>query len=139
MKITVDTNFLVSATQWNYSVAHKLLIRLLEKEVQIFSTKNILQEFSEVLERDFLYSPEETININEKVMEFMTLIKISSKIDIIKNDPDDNKILECALDSGSEYILTYDPHLLNLKEFEGIKILKPEEFLKIIDWVNPTD
>jgi len=34
MKITVDTNFLISATQWNYSAAHKLLLKLIEKNIQ---------------------------------------------------------------------------------------------------------
>ena len=59
MKITVDTNFLVSATQWDYSVAHKLLLKLLDKNIQIFTTKDILDEFSEILVRDFQYTTEE--------------------------------------------------------------------------------
>lgn len=133
MKITLDTNFFVSATQWDYSVAHKLLIKLLEKNIQIFTTKDILQEFSEVLERDFKYSAEEAANIIEKVMKFVTLIETNSKVDVIKDDPDDNKILECALDSGSEFIISYDNHLLNLKSFQGIEILKPEDFFPKLD------
>lgn len=132
MKISVDTNFLVSATQWDYSVAHKLLVKLLEEEVQIFTTKDVLQEFSKVLERDFQYSNEEIAKIIEKVMMFTHLIETTSKLDVIRDDPEDNKILECAVDSGSEYILTYDQHLLKLKEFLGIKIVKPEDFLKIL-------
>ena len=126
MKITADTNFLISATQWDYSVAHKLLLKMIEKDVQIFTTKDVLQEFSEVLERDFRYTKEEAADIVEKVMLFVILIKTRSKIDIIKEDPDDNKILECAVDSGSRYILTYDQHLLKLKEYKGIGIIKPE-------------
>lgn len=133
MRITVDTNFLVSATQQDYSVAHKLLIKLIEKNAYIFTTKEILQEFSEVLERDFQYSSQEIAKIIEKVIIFANLIETTSKVNAIKDDPDDNKILECAMDSNSQYIITYDKHLLNLKEFQGIKIVKPEEFLKILD------
>mgnify|MGYP001560625829 CR=1 FL=1 len=55
MRITLDTNFLVSATQWDYSVAHKLLLKLIGQNVQFFTTKDVLQEFSDVLERDFQY------------------------------------------------------------------------------------
>ena len=53
MKITVDTNFLISATQWDYSIAHKLLINLIKTNAKIYTTKDILVEFSKVLERDF--------------------------------------------------------------------------------------
>ncbi len=133
MRITADTNFLVSATQWDYSVSHKLLIKLLDKNIKIFTTKKVLEEFSEVLERDFQYTTEEVAKIVEKVMTFVTLIETTSKIDVVKDDPDDDKILECAVDSGSKYIITYDRHLLKLKEFQEIKILTPDEFFKVIE------
>ena len=42
MKITVDTNFFVSATQWDNSVSHKLLLKLLKTNTEIFTTKEIL-------------------------------------------------------------------------------------------------
>lgn len=136
MKITIDTNFLVSATQWDYSVAHKLLIKLIEKDVQIFTTKEILQEFSEILQRDFKYTGKEIDKIIENIMAFVILFDSTSEIDAVKEDPDDNKILACSLDSTSEYIITYDNHLLKLLEFRGIKILRPEDFLKIFSYYD---
>lgn len=131
MKITPDTNFLISATQWENSVAHKLLIKLIEEEAEFFITKDIMEEFDEVLQRDFKYKPEETKDIIQTILTFANLQETNEKLDIIKDDIDDNKILECALASNSEYIVTYDNHLLTLKEFRGIKIIKPEELKKI--------
>ncbi len=130
MKATVDTNFLISATQWNYSVAHKLLKKLILSDAIIFTTQDILDETAEVLERDFEYSKSETKNIIEKILLFAKLTEPKQKADIIKDDPDDNKIIECAIESSSDYIVTYDKHLLKLKEYKGIRILKPEEILK---------
>ncbi|MEK6873594.1 MAG: putative toxin-antitoxin system toxin component, PIN family [Nanoarchaeota archaeon] len=129
MKIVVDTNFLVSATQWDYSISHKLLLKLIKNNNIIFSTKEILDEFTEVLERDFLYNKEEIKNILEQVLQFLIIVTPSQKVDVIKEDADDNKIIECAIESGAEYIISYDKHLLNLKEFQGIKIIQPEEAL----------
>ena len=131
MKITPDTNFLISATQWENSVAHKLLIKLIGEEAEFFITKDIMEEFDEVLQRDFKYKPEETKDIIQTILTFANLQETNEKLDIIKDDIDDNKILECALASNSEYIVTYDNHLLTLKEFRGIKIIKPEELKKI--------
>lgn len=132
MKITLDTNFLVSATQWNYSVCFKLLAKFIMNNSELFVTWDILNEFSEVLMRDFEYNKEEAENIINKVVGFVQIIETSSKIEVIKEDLDDNKILECALDSKSEYIISYDKHLLNLKEFSGIKIITPEEMNKLL-------
>jgi len=50
-----------------------------------------------------------------------------TKIKAVKDDPDDDIIIECALESKSKYLITYDKHLLNLKEFRGIRVIKPEE------------
>ena len=129
MRIVVDTNFLVSATQWDYSVSHKLLQKLIRNNSEIFTTREILDEFAEVLKRDFLYNEADIQNLLEKVLQFLTLIIPSEKVDIVREDPDDNKIIECALESGAEYIVSYDKHLLSLKEYHGIKIVQPEEAL----------
>ncbi|MBI5389261.1 hypothetical protein HZB01_02675 [Candidatus Woesearchaeota archaeon] len=46
---------------------------------------------------------------------------------VVKEDPDDDMIIACAVASKSQFIITYDKHLLKLKEHKGIKIIKPEE------------
>ena len=130
MRVTVDTNFLISATQWDYSVAHKLLKKFILSDAKIFTTQNILDETAEVLERDFEYNKNQAKNIIEKISLFAKLIEPKQKVEIVKDDPDDNKVIECAIESSSDYIITYDKHLLKLKEYKGIKILKPEEILK---------
>jgi uncharacterized protein len=133
MKVTLDTNFFISATQWDYSVAHKLLKKLILKDVKIYSTTEILDEFFGILQRDFKYPKEDAEEVVEKVVAFCTIIEPKEKVDVVKDDPDDNKIIECALASKSDYIITYDAaHLLPLKEYQGIKIVKPEELMKIL-------
>src|SRR3989344_2774160 len=131
MNITVDTNFLISATQWDNSVAFKLLKRLLEANIKIFTTNDILDEFSEVLQRDFKYNKEETTNILEEILVFVNIIEAQEKIKIVKDDPDDDKIIECAIASNSNYLVTYDRHLLKIKKYKSIKIITPEEMLKL--------
>jgi putative PIN family toxin of toxin-antitoxin system len=108
-------------------VAHKLLVKLIETNAEIFTTKEILDEFVKVLKRDFQYNDEETNDIIKTVFAFVRLVEPRERVDVIKDDPDDNKILECAVASKSEYVVTYDNHLLSLKEFRGVKIVKPEE------------
>lgn len=127
MGITFDTNVLLSATLWEGSVAQKLLFDLIGQDVTIYSTTEILAEYQKVLKRDFDFSDKDIAEIISKVLSFVTLVNPTIKTEIVKDDPDDNKIVECALESKSNYIITYDNHLLKLKEYEGIKIIKPEE------------
>ena len=128
MNVTVDTNFLISSSMWDNSVAHRLLLKLIENNAKIYTTKEILEEFSKVLRRDFKYNDEEVIEMVNIVLSFISLVVIKNKINVVKEDPDDDKIIECAIESNSEYILTYDNHLLKIKEYKGVKILRPEEF-----------
>lgn len=129
VKVTFDVNILIPSTLWDGSVAQKLLFKLIQSDSKIFSTNEILTEYQKVLKRDFEFSDDRVAKIIEKIIMFVTIIETNSKVESVKDDPDDNKILECALDSGSEYLISYDKHLLKLKEFQGIRIVKPEEFL----------
>ena len=51
-------------------------------------------------------------------------------LSVIKEDPDDDRILECAIEARSRFIITQDKDLLRLGDFEGIEIVRPEEFLQ---------
>jgi putative PIN family toxin of toxin-antitoxin system len=127
MAVTLDTNVLLSATLWDGSVSQKLLFDLIREDVKIFSSPAILEEYQKILKRDFGFSEEEISDIMQNVLAFLELVIPTAKVDVVKDDPDDNRIIECALESGSKYIITYNKHLLNLKEHQEIRIIKPEE------------
>ncbi|MBI2151241.1 putative toxin-antitoxin system toxin component, PIN family [Candidatus Woesearchaeota archaeon] len=95
----------------------------MKQEVKIYSTKEILSEYQEILRRDFDFTNEETEEITDKVLAFVTLVNPATRVDAVKDDPDDNSIIECAIESNSKYIITYDKHLLNLREYQKIRIL----------------
>ena len=131
-KIVFDTNVLISASLWEDSVAQKFLFKCIRENVQIFSSQEIIEEYKEILARDFDYKEQEIGEVLEIVLQFMTLVIPIKKIDIVKEDIDDNKIIECAVESKAEYIVSYDKHLLKLKEFQGIKIVRPEEAMTFL-------
>ena len=131
IKVVFDTNVLISSTLWDGSVAQKLLFKLIEKDAFIFSSTDILEEYQRILKRDFDYSEEEMANILKRVLWFIRLVVPQESIDIVKEDKDDNKILECAVEAEAGYVITYDKHLLKLESYKNIKIIKPEEMLKL--------
>ena len=54
-------------------------------------------------------------------------------LDVVPDDPDDNRVVECAVAAGSRFIVTGDGDLLRLGSYGNIQILNVAEFLKLIE------
>lgn len=50
-------------------------------------------------------------------------------MNIAKENPSNNKIIECALEAKASFIISEDKHLLKIKNYKGIKIISPDKFL----------
>jgi putative PIN family toxin of toxin-antitoxin system len=136
MKVVLDTNILVSGTFWTGD-SYKILKKIDEKELELFISKEISEEYYETLNSDYITDKtiRKNLSVNEIVVKIINnaiFIVPSQKFNEIKDDPDDNIILECAIEGNVDYIVSQDKHLLKLKEFKDIKIITPEEFLKIL-------
>ncbi|MCJ7728066.1 MAG: putative toxin-antitoxin system toxin component, PIN family [Actinobacteria bacterium] len=102
-----------------------------EEKIQLCISGEILEEYLEVLSRLGLACEPELkglLNLFKKQVNILYK-PILIKIEIIKDDPDDNKFIECAVTNKADYIISGDNHLLNLREYGNIKILSPKEFL----------
>ena len=133
-RITLDTNVLISATFW-HGASEKLIDKVENKEVILVLSEQILEEYNKVLEYKEIREKIKNKDLEMKkamlqIGVISEIVEVNSKVDLVKEDPDDNKIIECAIDGNSDYIITKDKHLLKLKEHRGIKIFTPEEFLK---------
>jgi len=126
MRVVLDTNVLISATQWPDSAARKVLRRLYSEGVKIFTSAEILAELAKVLIRDFDYDEEQVGALLSRLLAFVHIVKVSRNVKVVVEDPEDDKVINCALDCGADVILTYDRHLLKLNWYEKIKIVKPE-------------
>ncbi len=55
----------------------------------------------------------------------------------VPDDPDDDHLLAAAVEGRAAFLVTGDRHVLSLEEHEGIRILTPAAFLKILDITGP--
>jgi putative PIN family toxin of toxin-antitoxin system len=92
-----------------------------------------LEEYIKVLAYPKFSLTEEEIKsiLEEELLPFVTTVGVKSRISHIKADPDDDKFLALAVDGKADYIISGDKHLLNLNEFQSIKIMTVKEFLTI--------
>jgi len=135
MKLTLDTNVLISATFW-FGVSDKIIKKIESEEAELILSEDIIKEFSEVLEYEEIQEKIKNKNLEmkytiNKIISISKIVIPKEKFNIVREDSDDNKILECAYEGKVDYIITYNKHLLKLKEFKKIKIITPEQFLKL--------
>ena len=66
-------------------------------------------------------------------MAFAKLVTPAQTLDVVKDDEPDNRILECAAEAGSEFIISADKDLLRLGSYAGASIMRAADFLQIED------
>lgn len=103
-----------------------------QKCVTLYVSGPILEEFARVLKRDFDTPEQEIKERIETFLEVLEIVNPTIKINLVKDDPDDNKIIEAAIESNADYVVTNDKHLLKIGQYQKIKIVTPAEFLKTI-------
>lgn len=128
-KVVLDTNILISALGWK-GKPHRIMEMVANNELELFISDKQFIELSRVLNYPRLnFTVEQKSRFKEFILEIASFVKPAIKLDVIKNDPDDNIILECALVAGVDYVVSGDDHLLSIKKFGKIKILTADEFL----------
>jgi putative PIN family toxin of toxin-antitoxin system len=130
-KITVvlDTNVLISSF---YGGNPETIIELfLNEEIDLYYSSNIIQEYRDVLFREkFLVISETKRNILISAIVDLGILAVpKQKLHVITKDPADNKFLECAATAKVDYLITGNTHHFDFKQFEGVKIVTPAQFL----------
>ncbi len=132
LKVVIDTNIFISGVLvegGNPSLIIKSWKRT--QKYQLFVTEEIIQETLRVMQRLNVH-PEIITDWDKAIRKNAISVVPTRKIEAIKEDPSDNKFLECALEVRADYIVSGDNHLKGLKEFQGIKIVSAKEFLGIL-------
>ena len=127
-RATADSNIWVSGLNW-YGKPHELLNLARDGKIELAISDAILDEFSRILHHKLEWSDDRLNSMRAEVATFTKRVSSTETLDVVKADPDDNRILECAVAAGSDVIVTGDAHLLQLGAYRGIKIMKVADFL----------
>ena len=127
-----DTNILISSGSSIGGSPFRCLALAREGHIESVTCAEILDEFREKLVNKFSLSPETADQAVEEVRKISRVVTIPGTLKDVVPDPDDHKVLECAVAGQATHIITGDKkHLLPLKEYQGIAILAPADFLAI--------
>ena len=125
MRVVLDTNVIISAAISKEGKPAKIFEMLMLQKIENVTSDDIIAEITAVLHR-----PKIKKYLNASGCEFIIktfvdyshIIQPTVSFQEIKDDPDDDKFLECAVTANVNYIISGDPHLLTLKEFLALKL-----------------
>lgn len=134
MRIVIDTNCLlisipkISRSRWLFDA-------FLDETVEVAITTDILEEYEEIIST-FYRSPSLAKNVLETLVNRPNVLKISPYYfwNLIPDDPDDNKFVDCAVACGADYLITEDTHykILEKISFPRISVRTRAQFQKIL-------
>ena len=138
-KVVIDTNVLVSATFQKVSPILQTIYQALKSQRFILITSpEMIEEVVEVINRDYIIKLSHT-NKEDRRLFIEVLLDIgiftSGKVPLqkISRDAKDDKFLACAYEAKADYLVTGDKDLLVLKQYKRTKIIKPGDFVEILN------
>jgi putative PIN family toxin of toxin-antitoxin system len=130
LRVVLDTNVLTPAILFG-GKPRQILEKAIRGEIRLCISEPILGEFRGVLQRSkFDYAPKMIQVILTELTGVADFVNPSRTIDVVSEDPVDNRILECAVEAEANYIVTGDFHLLKLSRYRNIEILNAVAFLE---------
>lgn len=136
MKVVLDTNVIISGMFFPGGAPDRVVRAALTGRMRHATSPDLLTELRRVFERKFSLEREKADELVRLIAGSGELIYPTERLGVIKADPADNRILECAFAAGAEFVITGDErHLLALKKWKGIRIVSPSEFIRLTDLI----
>jgi len=135
LKAVIDTSVMVSVAFPKGELAKELRDMIADGAFTPVTTKEIMAELYRVLHyrrilRQFNASKDDIDEFIGMIMEHASLAKGRYPLHEIREDPSDDMFLACAMEAKADFIVSRDPHLRNLKQCQGIKIIDVKEFVE---------
>jgi len=127
-RLVLDSNIYISALLWNGN-ERKRVSSCQEGRYNSIISFHILNEIERVLVKKFNLTTEVVNEYLSEILTFSDLVVPTMGINEITDDPSDNRILETAVEGMADYIISGDQHLLNLKQYRDILIIRTSEIL----------
>lgn len=125
-RVVFDANVYVGASSPGaYSVEWLEAASRLNRSFDVYTSEDILTEVQLVLCKKMRFSKSEAKSCVDELRRYAVVVEPTERIEVIERDPDDNKILECAVAARADIVISADRDLLQLRGFRGITVYHP--------------
>jgi putative PIN family toxin of toxin-antitoxin system len=134
--VTADTNIYISGLIFG-GPPRQFLKEAEAGRFRLAISSVLMEELFGTLRAKFAWADDQIAEVATLLSNCSTRVEPAERLDVIRDDPDDNRVLECAIAAGSRFIITGDGDLLRLGSYAGIRILKVAEFLGLFQEPPP--
>lgn len=127
-RVTLDTNVYVSALNFGGKPA-QMLAMAQAGTIRIDISDAIMAELIRVLREDFAWDGYRLHFMQQRLLEITNRVQPKQTLKVV-DDPDDDRILECAVEAGSEFIVTNDKAILRVGTYGEIRMIRVVDFLE---------
>ena len=118
MKIVFDTNIYISAFVIPGGNAEKAYLHAIDGDFELCTSVAILTELARKLGGKFGWEKQKIAQLITSIGNLANVLETTPWLKVVADDPD-NRILECALEAGADFLITGDKHLLKLRNYEN--------------------
>jgi hypothetical protein len=138
MIIVLDTNVIISALLSPSGPPAEIINHWEADQFEVVTSPPLLGELERALryprvKKYLKRSPDEVAAFIKRLRRVARVVEPQLALEVIEEDPADNRVLECAVAGEASYIVTGNDHLLKIKKYKEIVILKPAEFLTLLN------
>jgi uncharacterized protein len=131
LRVVLDTNVVVLGLLHQKGAPAAILDAATSKQFRCYISESLLDEYREVLTRDYLGLDQRRATRFIGALREVAIFVVPRKKVAIARDPDDDRVMECALEAGADYIITG-----NIRDFpaqfHGVRVVTPRDFLFIL-------
>ena len=127
-QVVFDTNIWISGLLWR-GKPYQCVLLARSGLVQPVYCLPMLSELTQKLREPFGFAENHIQAVVYDYRRFSHRVEIVGDLCIVSDDPDDDKFVECAVVSGACAIVSGDRHLLNLQDYQGIRVFSAAEYL----------
>lgn len=134
-RVVFDTNVLVATYNWPDGMADRAYWLVRRGAVELHTNGFILDEVERILREKFGWEDDRVARAVAQIRRISAVVhEPEERLDVIEDDPTDNRILECALVAEAEFLVTGDKkHLLPLGSYRSISIIGLREFVDTLN------
>ena len=129
MRVVADTNVFISALVFG-GLPGRFLDLALRRKFTLVISKALLDELDEKLRGKFAVSGSDALAIRARLEDNATVVDPDFELNAVPDDPDDNRVLECAVAGKADFVVSGDRHLLRIGNYEEIAIVTVRQFLE---------
>jgi putative PIN family toxin of toxin-antitoxin system len=133
IRVVLDTNVYISALEFG-GVPRQVFQLGLGGLFELITSDVLLDELLRVLGEAFSYDEERLRRLRTLLTETAVRVVIPTETIATASDPDDDRVLECAVAAQAQFIVTGEKGLLQLTSFRDVRIVSPASFLKQSPW-----